>query len=82
MRKKMMISYSLTGKMGDDIRKNNPCFNEIISTFLFYVHGGTVGEIDYSGLNRGFSPFFKDKRSFHERKIHRAGFPRGLRDRR
>ena len=48
---KMMISYSLTGRMGDDIKKNNPRFNEIISTFLFYVHGGTVGEIEYSGLN-------------------------------
>lgn len=48
---KMMISYSLTGKMGDDIRKNNPRFNEVISTFLFYVHGGIVGEIEYEGLN-------------------------------
>ena len=48
---KMMISYSLTGSMGDDIKKNNPKFKETIVTFLFYVHAGTVGEIDYSGLN-------------------------------
>lgn len=48
---KMMISYSLTGRMEDDIKKNNPYFNESIVTFLFYVHGGKIGKIDYSGLN-------------------------------
>ena len=48
---KMMISYSLTGEMGDDIKKNDPRFSEIISTFLFYVHGGTVGKVEFSGLN-------------------------------
>ncbi len=47
---KMLISYSLTGNMGDDIKKNNPEFSKIIVTFLFYVHGGTVGKVEYSGL--------------------------------
>lgn len=47
---KMLISYSLTGSMGDDIKKNNPRFPEITVTFLFYVHGGTVGKIEYDGL--------------------------------
>ena len=49
---KMMISYSLTGSMGDDIKKNDPMFNEIIVTFLFYAHGGTVGTIEYEGLEK------------------------------
>ena len=48
---KMMISYSLTGSMGDDIKKNNPRFEGVTVSFLFYVHGGTVGEVEYSGLN-------------------------------
>ena len=48
---KMMISHSLTGSMGDDIKKNNPRFEGITVTFLFYVHGGKVGEIEYSRLN-------------------------------
>lgn len=48
---KMLISYSLTGSMGDDIRKNNPKFDKIIVTFLFYVHGGTVGTVEYEQLN-------------------------------
>ena len=48
---KMLISYSLTGSMGDDIKKNNPRFVEKTVTFLFYVHGGTVGEIKCDGLS-------------------------------
>ncbi len=47
----MLISYSLTGDMGDDISKNNPCFDKTIITFLFYVHGGEVGTIEYEKLN-------------------------------
>lgn len=48
---KMLISHSLTGSMGDDIRKNNPEFQKTIATFLFYVHEGTVGSVEYDGLN-------------------------------
>lgn len=47
---KMLISYSLTGSMGDDIKKNNPHFDNMIVTFLFYVHGGTIGTVEYEGL--------------------------------
>ena len=47
---KMLISYSLTGSMGDDIEKNDPRFRKVIVTFLFYVHGGTVGTVEYEGL--------------------------------
>ena len=48
---KMMISYSLSGSMGDDIKKNNPRFEAIIVTLLFYIHAGTVKKIEYNELN-------------------------------
>ena len=44
---KMLISYSLTGSMGDDIQKNNPDFGEYVAVCLSYVHGGTVGRVEY-----------------------------------
>ncbi len=51
---KMLISHSLTGSMGDDIRKNDPHFSEYHSNYIVYAHGGVVetvacpgnGEID------------------------------------
>ena len=43
---KMLISYSLTGCMGDDINKNNPIFPEFLGVYLAYVHGGTVGRME------------------------------------
>lgn len=43
---KMLISYSLTGSMGDDIQKNNPSFGEYVASCLAYVHGGTVGKVE------------------------------------
>ncbi len=48
---KMLISYSLTGKMGDDIKKDNPVFRQYLCTLLTYVHAGTVGKVEYSALN-------------------------------
>lgn len=45
---KMLISFSLTGSMGDDIHKNNPYFGEYVAVCLAYVHGGTVGKIESS----------------------------------
>lgn len=47
---KMLISYSLSGKMGDDIKKNDPAFSRLTVTILFYVHGGIVGNVDFEGL--------------------------------
>ena len=44
---KMLISYSLTGSMGDDIHKNNPDFGEYVAVCLSYVHGGTVGKVEH-----------------------------------
>ncbi len=45
---KMLISYSLTGSMGDDIHKNSPFFDQYIGVYLAYVKGGTVGSVNYS----------------------------------
>jgi biotin carboxylase len=47
---KMLISYSLTGSMGDDLKKDNPVFNEYTCTLIIYLHGGTVGKIEYDNL--------------------------------
>lgn len=47
---KMLISYSLTGDMGDSLEKDNPCFPVYNGTLSMYLHGGTVGEVAYGGL--------------------------------
>ncbi len=39
---KMLISYSLTGSMGDDIKKNDPHFSKYHSRYIVYAHGGKV----------------------------------------
>lgn len=43
---KMLIHHSLTGSMGDDISKDNPCFKKYFCTFCLYLHGGTVSKVD------------------------------------
>lgn len=47
---KMLISHSLTGEMGDDLSRDNPCFKRYNCTLCMYLHGGTVGEVRYDGL--------------------------------
>ena len=47
---KMLVSYSLTGKMGDTLVKDNPCFPQYSATLCLYLHGGVIGKIDYFGL--------------------------------
>ena len=42
---KMLISFSLTGKMGDNLSKDNPFFKKIYSTYIMYAHTGTVKEM-------------------------------------
>lgn len=46
----MLISYSLTGEMGDDNEKDDPEFGECNCSLLMYVHGGTIGSIHYEAL--------------------------------
>ena len=47
---KMLISHSITGKMGDDNAKDNPDFGFYLSTLVFNCHAGTVKTIDYSAV--------------------------------
>lgn len=47
---KMLISYSLTGSMGDDNSKDNPDFGCYFCTLVFYCHAGTIGKIDYEKI--------------------------------
>lgn len=47
---KMMISYSLTGHMGDDLSKDTPFFDRCFAQYLVYAHGGTVAVSDFSRI--------------------------------
>lgn len=47
---KMLIHHAITGRMGDTLSKDNPVMREHMATYVIYAHGGTVGEVDYSGL--------------------------------
>ena len=47
---KMLINYSLTGDMGDDLKKDNPYFPEYATTLCGYIKAGTIGEIEKDGL--------------------------------
>lgn len=47
---KMLISYSLTGSMGDDNSKDNPDFGCYFCNLVLYCHAGTIGTIDYEKI--------------------------------
>ena len=47
---KMIINFSLTGNMGDDLKKDNPYFPEYATTLCGYIKAGTIGEIEKDGL--------------------------------
>jgi len=47
---KMLISYSVSGEMGDDLSKDNPRFCEYYCTYVVHLKEGTIGKIDYSAL--------------------------------
>ena len=47
---KMLISYSLTGEMGDDLSKDNPCFKNYNCTLGMFLHSGIVGTVEYEKL--------------------------------
>lgn len=48
---RMLIHFTLTGSMGDTLRKDDPTFkNEYISTYIVYAHGGRIGCLDYSEI--------------------------------
>ncbi len=47
---KMLISYSLTGDMGDSIEKDNAAFSEYYCTYVVHLKPGTVGTVNYGKL--------------------------------
>ncbi len=47
---KMMIAYSLSGDMCDDIKKDNPLYIKYACSFLMYAHAGTIGKFDYEKI--------------------------------
>ena len=47
---KMMIAYSLSGEMTDDISKDNPMYRQYACSFLMYAHEGTIGKFEYDGI--------------------------------
>lgn len=46
----MLICHSVTGDMGDDLSKDNPQFSSYHGTLCMYLHGGTVGSVQYENL--------------------------------
>lgn len=49
---KMLVSHSITGDMGDDLSKDNPCFKTYSCTLCMYLHSGTVGSVSYEPLKQ------------------------------
>ena len=47
---KMLISYSVSGKMGDSLEKDNPKFREYYCTFVVLLKEGTINKIDASNI--------------------------------
>lgn len=52
---KMLISYVLTGDMGDGLEKDNPLFKEFYCTFVILLKEGVIKKIDYSKLDENHS---------------------------
>lgn len=46
----MLMSYSLTGTMGDDLGKDNPFFKKYHGTFVVLLHAGKIAKLDYDEL--------------------------------
>ena len=42
----MLVNYALTGKMGDDVNKENPYFSKKCCTLSLVVKGGEIGKIE------------------------------------
>ena len=47
---KMLICYSLTGDMGDELERDNPAFDRYGCTLCGYLNPGTITSIEMDGL--------------------------------
>ena len=48
----MLMSYSLTGTMGDTLEKDNPFFRKYHGTFVVLLHAGRISKLDYEQLKQ------------------------------
>ena len=46
----MLMNYSLTGSMGDDLKKDNPFFKKYHGTFVVLLHAGKITKMEYEEL--------------------------------
>jgi len=46
----MLMNYSITGSMGDDLDKDNPFFSKYHGTFVVLLHAGKITKLDYEDL--------------------------------
>ncbi len=49
---KMLIHYSITGNMGDNLDKDNPLFDKYYCTLCMYLHGGTIKTVEYEDIKK------------------------------
>ena len=76
----MLMSYSLTGSMGDDLEKDNPFFKKYHGTFVVLLHAGKITKIDYERLKdtEGIEDIYFTKQlgdivSSRTTNVHKAG---------
>ena len=76
----MLINYSLTGSMGDDLDKDNPFFSKYYGTFVVLLHAGKIAKLDYEELQgvKGIENIYFTKRagdvvSNRATNVHKAG---------
>ena len=48
---RMLINYSLTGSMGEDLSRDNPFFKQYHGTFVVLLHAGRIARIDCDALS-------------------------------
>ena len=76
----MLINYSLTGSMGDDLDKDNPFFSKYYGTFVVLLHSGKIAKLDYDALKdaKGIEDIYFTKQvgdvvSDRATNVHKAG---------
>lgn len=76
----MLISYSLTGSMGDDLYKDNPFFSKYYGTFVVLLHSGKIAKLDYTKLvgAKGIEDIYFTKQvgdvvSARKTNVHKSG---------
>ena len=76
----MLMSYSLTGSMGDDLKKDNPFFKQYHGTFVVLLHSGKISKLDFDELKgvKGIEDIYFTKQlgdtvSNRKTNVHKSG---------